>query len=43
MASNDLAEQREGRTAGEAGWHESRYNLFAPVPGTKYTAIDKEK
>lgn len=39
MASNELAEQQENRTAGEAGWHESRYNLFAPIPGTKYTAI----
>lgn len=27
------------RTAGEAGWHVSRYNLSAPVPGTKYVAI----
>ncbi len=23
----------EKRTAGEAGWHRSRYNLGAPVPG----------
>ena len=27
------------RTAGEAGWHASRYNLIAPVPDTKMTAI----
>ena len=27
------------RTAGEAGWHASRYNLSASVPGTKMTAI----
>ena len=27
------------RTAGEAGWHVSRYNLFAKVPDTKMTAI----
>ena len=27
------------RTAGEAGWHVSRYNLMAPIPGTKMTAI----
>ena len=27
------------RTAGEAGWHVSRYNLMAPVPDTKMTAI----
>ena len=26
-------------TAGEAGWHVSRYNLQAPVPGTRLTAI----
>ncbi len=26
-------------TAKEAGWHVSRYNLSAPVPGTKMTAI----
>ena len=30
---------KKPRTAGEAGWHVSRYNLSAPVPGTKYTAI----
>lgn len=29
----------ESRTAGEAGWHMSRYNLFAKVPDTKMTAI----
>ena len=27
------------RTAGEAGWHTSRYNLFARVPGTNRTVI----
>ena len=27
------------RTAGEAGWHVSRYNLMTAVPGTKMTAI----
>lgn len=27
------------RTAGEAGWHVSRYNLMAPVPDSKYVAI----
>ena len=31
--------QRESRTAGEAGWHASRYNLMAKVPDTKYVAI----
>ena len=29
----------ETRTAGEAGWHVSRYNLMAKVPGTKNVAI----
>ena len=29
----------EKRTAGEAGWHVSRYNLMAEVPGTKNVAI----
>jgi len=32
-------EQAASRTAGEAGWHVSRYNLSAPVPGTKKVAI----
>ncbi|MBP3885195.1 MAG: radical SAM protein [Olsenella sp.] len=36
MESNDA---REGRTAGEAGWHASRYNLMAKVPGTRNVAI----
>lgn len=27
------------RTAGEAGWHVSRYNLSAPIPNTKNVAI----
>lgn len=27
------------RTAGEAGWHESRYNLSASIPGTDRIAI----
>ena len=29
----------EKRTAGEAGWHYSRYNLSAPVPGKDTVAI----
>lgn len=29
----------ERRTAGDAGWHASRYNLMARVPGTKNVAI----
>ncbi len=36
MDSNDT---QKSRTAGEAGWHESRYNLYAKVPGTKNVAI----
>ena len=32
-------EQQEKRTAGEAGWHVSRYNLMAQVPGTQNVAI----
>ena len=28
-----------GKTAYEAGWRASRYNLFAPIPGTKNVAI----
>ena len=28
-----------GRTASEAGWRTSRYNLFAPIPGSDKTAI----
>ena len=37
----ELTEEQEGkaRTAGEAGWHVSRYNLMAPVPGTKNVAV----
>ena len=33
------AEEMPTRTAGEAGWHVSRYNVAAKVPGTKKTAI----
>ena len=41
MSAGELAaeQQPKGRTAGEAGWHASRYNLFARVPGTKMVAI----
>ena len=31
--------QVKGRTAGEAGWHVSRYNLSAQIPDSKYVAI----
>ena len=36
MDSNDA---QTTRTAAEAGWHVSRYNVAAPIPGTKMTAI----
>ena len=40
MDSNELKEEAQpSRTAGEAGWHVSRYNLSAPVPDTKNVAI----
>lgn len=39
MNSDDMKEQRTSRTAGEAGWHVSRYNLSAPLPGSKNTAV----
>lgn len=41
MASDEAMKQeaRQTRTAGEAGWHVSRYNLTAKVPGTKNVAI----
>ncbi len=37
--SHGEREEQVGRTAGEAGWHQSRYNLFAKVPGSKNTAV----
>lgn len=40
MADEKTTEStKQNRTAGEAGWHVSRYNLSAPVPGTKKVAI----
>ena len=38
-ATPDATPEAPARTAGEAGWHASRYNLSAPVPGTSMTAI----
>ncbi len=35
--ANERLEAR--RTAGEAGWHVSSYNLSAPVPGKNSTVI----
>lgn len=34
-----MASEETQRTAGEAGWHVSRYNISAKVPGTKMVAI----
>ncbi|MBP3892656.1 MAG: radical SAM protein [Atopobiaceae bacterium] len=31
--------QSSTQTAGDAGWHQSRYNIFAPIPGKKTYAI----
>ena len=39
MESNEQAQTGTTRTAGEAGWHVSRYNLSAPVPDSKMVAI----
>jgi len=33
------ATEKTARTTGDAGWHVSRYNLMASVPGTKMMAI----
>ena len=34
-----MTDEKQPRTAGEAGWHVSRYNVSAPVPDTKNVAI----
>ena len=39
MGTEDLSQETPSRTAGEAGWHASRYNVMAQVPGTKKVAI----
>ena len=39
VEESKTTEQAESRTAGEAGWHVSRYNLSARVPDTKMVAI----
>ena len=39
QATQPQVEESSPRTAGEAGWHVSRYNLSAKVPGTKQVAI----
>jgi len=36
---NDKDDREKKRTAKEAGWHLSRYNLSAPVPGRNTVAI----
>lgn len=39
MKANGCARVEPGRSAGEAGWRISRYNLYAVVPGTEMTAV----
>lgn len=39
MRPDDHAEQPVGRTAGEAGWHASHYNLPASMPGSDNIAV----
>ena len=39
METNMNQDAHKGRTAGEAGWHESQYNLRAPIPDSQYVAI----
>ena len=39
MTGGGSALKQASRTATEAGWHVSRYNLSAPVPGTENVAI----
>lgn len=39
MTRRDQNDEQATRTAGEAGWHVSRYNLTAPVPNSKMVAI----
>ncbi len=39
MDSREQTHEAPSRTAGEAGWHVSRYNLSAPVPEGKTVAI----
>ena len=39
MEPNNQVAEDTSRTAGEAGWHVSRYNLMASVPDSKMTAI----
>lgn len=36
---SDTPQNRPARTAGEAGWHVSRYNISAPVPESNMVAI----
>ena len=39
MDSEVESQDQANRTTADAGWHVSRYNLFAQVPDTKMTAI----
>ena len=38
-AENANGQQEKPRTAGETGWHPSRYNIMAPVPDSDLVAI----
>lgn len=39
MTADSTEQVQATRTAGEAGWHVSRYNLMAPIPDTRMVAI----
>lgn len=38
-AENESGQQKRPRTAGEVGWHVSRYNIMAPVPDSDLIVI----
>ena len=39
MSFEEATREVPARTAGEAGWHISRYNIMAPIPDTKMVVI----
>ena len=39
MSANDSTQTKLGRTAGEAGWRVSRYNLYADIPDSDMVAV----
>ena len=39
MSNEETREKKQSRTAGEAGWHVSRYNLMTQIPDSKNIAI----